>query len=572
MKKYFIPLICSFLSILFLQNVSLSQTNESLPTTNGIVYAVAVSGNTIYIGGSFSSVGGTARNSIAAIDATTKTVTSWNPNVSGGGASVYTIAISGTDIYVGGFFTTIGGQARNNIAKLNNTTGNADATWDPNANSTVNTIAIGGTAVYAGGNFTTIGGAGRNYIAALSSTSTGAVTSWNPNANAAVRTLVYYLGAIFVGGDFTTIATGNRNYLAMVAEGGSLQPFNPSPNAKVYSIAVTDNNVIYIGGLFSTVDSAIVNHVPRSGLAAVNGSGDLLPWNPSHQGSTTEIYAIAFSGSIVYVGGKFTRFVSTTRNNIAAVNTSGTVTSWDPNVGVAGGVGDGVHSIALDFTNGRVYAGGLFNSVLGVSCSDFVGLTNTADAALPVELTSFKATTSLANVYLNWSTATEVNNYGFEIQRQKTEIRNQKSEWENIGFVQGSGNSNSPKEYSFTDTPTGGQQFQYRLKQIDFDGKFEYSETIEAKLETPANFALLQNFPNPFNPSTIIRFELPKESNVTLKVFNILGEEVATLVNKVMTPGRQEVTFDGSKLASGMYIYRIQAGNFVEVKKLLLLK
>ena len=195
-----------------------------------------------------------------------------------------------------------------------------------------------------------------------------------------------------------------------------------------------------------------------------------------------------------------------------------------------------------------------------------------SNSPLPVELTSFKATTSLANVYLNWSTATEVNNYGFEIQRQKTEIRNQKSEWENIGFVQGSGNSNSPKEYSFTDTPTGGQQFQYRLKQIDFDGKFEYSETIEVKLETPANFALLQNFPNPFNPSTIIRFELPKESNVTLKVFNILGEEVTTLINKVMTPGRQEVTFDGSKLASGMYIYRIQAGNFVEVKKLLLLK
>ncbi|MCL4547355.1 MAG: T9SS type A sorting domain-containing protein [Bacteroidetes bacterium] len=205
----------------------------------------------------------------------------------------------------------------------------------------------------------------------------------------------------------------------------------------------------------------------------------------------------------------------------------------------------------------------------------FLGIT-TGNQPLPVELASFTASVEDKTVNMKWQTATEVNNFGFEIERSQTS--KVKSEtWEKVGFVQGHGNSNSPKSYTFTDNLALAHNLdldhlQYRLKQIDFDGKFEYSGIITVKLETPANFALLQNFPNPFNPSTIIRFELPKESNVTLKVFNILGEEVATLVNKVMTPGRQEVTFDGSKLASGMYIYRIQAGNFVEVKKLLLLK
>ena len=193
--------------------------------------------------------------------------------------------------------------------------------------------------------------------------------------------------------------------------------------------------------------------------------------------------------------------------------------------------------------------------------------------ALPVELTSFAASVNLNNVNLNWKTATEVNNNGFEVQR---EIRDQESEvtsqWEKIGFVQGHGNSNSPKEYSFIDKNlTGGTQFSYRLKQIDNDGKYEYSKEVEVKV-VPKDINLLQNYPNPFNPVTEIKFTLPEAARVTLRVYNIIGQEVASLVNGIEEEGFHSIRFEGSNLPSGTYIYRLQAGSVVQTKKMVLLK
>ena len=192
--------------------------------------------------------------------------------------------------------------------------------------------------------------------------------------------------------------------------------------------------------------------------------------------------------------------------------------------------------------------------------------------ALPVELSSFTADVNTNNVTLNWKTSTEVNNNGFEIQRG---VRNQKSEvgnWQKVGFVQGTGNSNSPKEYNFTDKNLiGGTNFVYRLKQIDNDGKYQYSKEVEVKI-IPNQFALYQNYPNPFNPTTNIKFDLPEASWVTLKVYNIIGQEVASLINGEVNAGYHSVSFDGSKLPSGTYIYRLQTGNFIQTKKMVLLK
>ena len=193
---------------------------------------------------------------------------------------------------------------------------------------------------------------------------------------------------------------------------------------------------------------------------------------------------------------------------------------------------------------------------------------------LPVELSSFSASVNSNNVSLNWKTATEVNNNGFEVERESQE--SQKSEaggqWEKVGFVQGHGNSNSPKEYSFTDKNlTGGTKFVYRLKQIDNDGKYQYSKEVEVEV-VPTVYEFTQNYPNPFNPATEIKFNLPEASRVTLSVYNIIGQQVASLVNGIKEAGFHSVKFDGSSLPSGTYIYRLQTNNFVQTKKMVLLK
>ncbi len=193
---------------------------------------------------------------------------------------------------------------------------------------------------------------------------------------------------------------------------------------------------------------------------------------------------------------------------------------------------------------------------------------------LPVELVSFTASSpSSSTVVLNWQTATEVNNYGFEIQRSSNlgGLGNLEG-FTAIGFVKGHGNSNSTKNYSFTDSPTGGSKFQYRLKKIDIDGKFGYSDIVEVEIALPTKFELAQNYPNPFNPTTVINYNLNKASNVTLKIYNSLGEEIKTLVNKRQLTGKYYVTFNASKLSSGIYFYTIHTDDNASVKKMILLK
>ena len=187
---------------------------------------------------------------------------------------------------------------------------------------------------------------------------------------------------------------------------------------------------------------------------------------------------------------------------------------------------------------------------------------------LPVELTMFKATDINNGIRLNWTTATEVNNAGFDIDRS---VNN--SEWKTIGFVSGAGNSNSIKNYSFTDNNINAfGKYIYRLKQIDNDGRIKYSGTTEAAVIKVNNYELFQNYPNPFNPSTQIRYQVPVEGLVTVKIYNSLGEEVSTLVNEVKQAGLHEVTFQSGNLGSGIYFYRFQAGNFTSTKKLTLIK
>ena len=186
---------------------------------------------------------------------------------------------------------------------------------------------------------------------------------------------------------------------------------------------------------------------------------------------------------------------------------------------------------------------------------------------LPVELISFSANLTGNEVQLYWQTATEVNNYGFEIERK---IDN--AGWEKIGFEKGQGTTTSNMVYSFTDKGfKSGLKFNYRLKQVDFDGEYEYSKEIEVN-SVPIEFSLSQNYPNPFNPTTTIRYQLPTASKVVIKIYNILGSEVMELVNEQKVAGSYEAEFDASNLSSGTYVYKIIADNFVQAKKMILLK
>ncbi len=205
----------------------------------------------------------------------------------------------------------------------------------------------------------------------------------------------------------------------------------------------------------------------------------------------------------------------------------------------------------------------------------------TSTAPLPVELTSFTANVTSNSVQLKWATATEVNNYGFGIQRtvinnQRSLVSGQLSEWETIGFVNGHGNSNSPKLYNFTDKNVveNGKYF-YRLKQIDTDGKYEYSKEIEVDISQPTEFALFQNYPNPFNPSTVISYQLSASSYVSLKIFDVLGNEVATLIDnewKEAGYNNYQLSIMNYQLPSGVYFYQLRAGNILENKQMMFLK
>lgn len=204
-------------------------------------------------------------------------------------------------------------------------------------------------------------------------------------------------------------------------------------------------------------------------------------------------------------------------------------------------------------------------------CTTTVCVTYVVDCPLPVELSSFTSSVSGRDVSLNWSTAAEENNARFDIERSSTE-----NNWTKVGSVNGNGTTTNPHSYSFTDRGLASGNYSFRLKQVDFNGNFQYYNlSNEVVIGTPDKFSLTQNYPNPFNPSTKISYSIPTEGKVSLSIFDMTGKEVKSLVNSVQTAGYYSVSFDGSNLASGVYYYRVTVtgqNNFVATRKMLLVK
>jgi hypothetical protein len=202
----------------------------------------------------------------------------------------------------------------------------------------------------------------------------------------------------------------------------------------------------------------------------------------------------------------------------------------------------------------------------GLADYNFDNITFNA-AALPVELTTFTAISGQNGINLEWQTATETNNQGFEIER------NINSSWLEIGFIAGNGTSVTKNSYSFIDKNPVGDTIHYRLKQIDNNGNFNYSkEIIVVANIVPNNYSLSQNYPNPFNPSTTINYRIAKADKVVLKIYDLLGKEVSTLVNENKSSGSYSVIFNAGNMPSGIYVYELRTSRFVSRNKMMLLK
>jgi hypothetical protein len=219
-----------------------------------------------------------------------------------------------------------------------------------------------------------------------------------------------------------------------------------------------------------------------------------------------------------------------------------------------------IHSVAGG------YQGDIVDATLGID-----NIT-AADNPLPVELISFTAKQTGRNIHLGWSTASEINNSGFEIERIEENTSLLNKSWQKIGFVRGGGTTTKSQHYNFIDKNIGAGSYSYRLKQIDFDGTVEYSKVINVEVIVSDNFLLEQNYPNPFNPSTIIGWQLPEQRHVKIVIYDVLGNEVARLVDEIRPSGYYSVEFNASGLSSGIYYYKLQSGNFSEVKKMTLIR
>lgn len=373
------------------------------PTPNNFVSAFAIEGNTLYVGGAFTQIAGSARNLLAAFDITTGNLLPWNPNLTPG--RVETLTASGGVVYVGGQFTEVGGQPRKNIAAINGATG-VVTNWNPTVdgiNSSVQTIKVAGGVVYAGGFFTSAGGQSRRSIAALDIT-TGTATAWNPNpSSGVVRTIELTGSTLFMGGTFTTVGGTLREYLAEVdLTTGALTSWDPNfDDATVYDLELA-GTTLYVAGTFQTV-----NGTNREGLAAVSTStGALLSWAYPGEGVTsialaddlmfveasdrnqfkfdwkatndfaivdnetgdlyltnidlggeTIISAIVRS-DVVYLAGTFTEVNGEPRQGLAAIDIlTGVVQPWAP-------VTDG-NVVDMASFAGRIFLGGDFSSVNG---------------------------------------------------------------------------------------------------------------------------------------------------------------------------------------------------------------
>ena len=447
---------------------------------------------------------------------------------------------------------------------IRNTT-NAGSTWN---DQTVGSANMNGVS-FVGVNGTAVGNSGQIIRTTNSGTSWTTQTSNTSFVLYAVSFLDANNGIVAGWGEIVRTTNGGTNW------------------ASVDVSTMTANKLFGISFPHSTNGTA----VGEGGkiLRTTNGGTS---WTEQTSGTVNTLNAVSFTdannGTAVGVSGTILKTTNGGTNwSLQTVGTADLngVSFTDANNGTAVGANGTILRTINGGTNWTTQTSGTTNNLYGVSFTDAdkgtaVGIAGTilrtTNGSLPVEITSFTARLNGSNIDLNWKTATEVNNYGFEIERiaevNQSLQGNGSFAWKKIGFVEGNGTTNAPKSYSYIDNTANGKVV-YRLKQIDRDGKFEYSKEVEVTIaNTPKEFSLLQNYPNPFNPTTMIGYQISVNGYVSLKVYDAVGREVATLVNKVKEAGNYSASFDATKLSSGIYFAKLQSGENVQLKKMVLMK
>ena len=394
-------------------------------------------------------------------------------------------------------------------------------------------------------------------------------------------------------GNYMYSSTGYDSYIIQTTNGGaSWQDNYGFMDEKLFSIFFVNSSLGFSSGseVFKTTDTG-------------------LNWNPVFNSAfMDEFYSVFFINSNTgWIAGKNAQWSkgliykttdsglnwSLLRSDTLKTYTSvffvdannGWVTGWAGNILYSSNGGTN-WSMQVSGTTSNLNSIFFVDNSVGWAAGSNGTILKTNNGGTPVELISFAAN-HIKNdnlIELTWSTATETNNSGFEIHRgvypANSGTQNDNNEWKKIGFVPGHGTTTETQHYSFTDNDVKPGKCQYKLKQIDYDGTFEYSQIVEVEIPFVNEFSLSQNYPNPFNPSTVISYRLPVIGFVTLMVYDILGNEIATLVNEEKPAGEYEVEFNaaslpsrsGLALTSGIYFYQLKAGEFIETKKMMLLK
>jgi hypothetical protein len=535
-----------------------------------IVYALTVSGGTVYAGGSFHSIGGAPRNSIAAIDATTGYTTTWNANMPAG--VVNALAVSGGTVYAGGYFTSIGGLPRNNIAALDAATAAATA-WNPNTNYSVAALAVSGGAVFAGGGFTSIGAQPRNGIAALDA-ATGAATTWNPNVlndlgyhplTSGPWALAVSGGTVWAGGEFTTVGGQPRNNIAAIdAATDAATAWNPHAYNIVYALAVSGGTV-YAGGSFGYIGGQ-----PRSGIAALDAAtGAATAWNPNAYGN---VYALAVGGGTVYAGGAFTSIGGQPRNYIAAIDTAtGAATAWDPNANNT--------VAALDVTGGTVYAGGEFTSIGGQPRNHIAALdagtgaatgwapnANGSVLALRYALTVNGGRIYAGGIFGSIGGQPRNNIAALDAASGAATAWNPNSSGDVYALAVSGGTVYAGGYFA----SIGGQPNSH-IAAISADPIVLSVSDDPSIAEAPLTVA-----PNPTRAAMQIQYAVARAGRVRLELLDVSGRIVATLDDRFDAPGRHRAMWDGAgrrgRPSPGLYFIRLVAPDQAAVRKLVIIE
>lgn len=539
MRSIYLALAFCLLPIVVAADDAAWDERFGAPGLGGPVYAVTIDGGNVYAGGSFLTAGNSSANRIARWDNATWSTLGNGVN-NGVNGTVYAIAVSGSDVYVGGSFTAAGNTTANNIAKWNGSSWSALGAGVSGGD--VRAIAVSGSNVYAAGEFTTAGGNAALRVARWNGSSWSALGTGPSDV---VRAIAIVGSDVYVGGEFTAAGGIGATHIARW-NGSAWSAVGGGCNGHVYALAVDGGNV-YAAGSFTSAGLT-----PASRIARWNGSS----WSALGSGLSGTVNAIAVDGSDVYAGGAFT-----TAGVIGALRVAKwDGATWSP---LGSGTSDIVH--AIDANGGDAYAGGLF-TVAGTKASFYFGRYN--EAIVTVLIERFDATFSADAVHLRWDIFTDEDIAGFRIYRAQLEGA--------YTLVSGGGPIASDVRDFVDAAVQPARTYRYILAVVRSDGSDVVSPVVTVR--TPAvGVNLEQNRPNPFNPSTTIRFTLPEAAAVSLVITDSRGSVVARLVDRQMPAGTSDVQWNGTnsngdRASSGVYFCRLHTGKETRIRKLVLLK